>query len=130
MENEEELDFVAGERKLIKETEGRRKPKSKKRTKDDSAPVKAPTKQQVATLPLSLLPGTTEDKAQHAARMSALKNNLAQAKDYKPSLRPKVGDVIKHKTFGIGFVIQAVGSHKAEVLFAEGRKLLVMGQDA
>ncbi len=128
MDGEEELDLEAGAKKLAMNADNRKKSKLKsklkKKAEDHGRPA---TSKSQNGLPLSMLNGTNEDKAQFEARMSSLKNNLANAKEYKPSIRFKVGEVIKHKSFGVGFVVSESGAIKVEVLFSEGRKLLVSG---
>jgi hypothetical protein len=130
-DDEVDLDLEAGAKLLIPDSDDGVKKKSKskskaKKSKDDSEPARA-TAKNMANLPLSLLEGTAEDKAQYEARLSAQKNNLGSAKDYKATLRFKTGEIIQHKTFGLGFVISEVGTNKMEVLFSQGRKLLATG---
>lgn len=131
MERDEELDLdlEAGAKHLINSDDtAKKKSKSKskaKKSKDDSEP-KVSAKS-LAQLPLSMLDGTPEDKAQYEARLSAQKNMLGNAKDYKATLRFKVGEIISHKTFGLGFVVAENGANKIEVLFSQGRKLLAVG---
>lgn len=129
-DDEVDLDLEAGAKLLISNEEGvKKKSKSKaktKKTKEDAEPSKASVKS-MALLPLSLLEGTPEDKAQYEARLSAQKNNLGSAKEYKATVRFKSGDIINHKAFGVGFVIADCGSNKIEVLFPKGRKLLATG---
>lgn len=130
-DDEMDLDLEAGAKLLISNVEEGVKKKSKskakaKKPKEDSEPSKA-TAKNMTQLPLSLLEGTPEDKAQYEARLSAQKNNLSSAKEYKATLRFKVSDIINHKTFGIGFVVAESGANKIEVLFPQGRKLLAIG---
>ena len=130
-DDEVDLDLEAGAKLLIANNEEGLKKKSKskakpKKVKDDSEPSKASVKN-MAQLPLSMLEGTAEDKAQYEARLSAQKNNLGTAKEYKATLRFKTSDIINHKTFGIGFVVADSGLNKIEVLFPQGRKLLAVG---
>ncbi len=133
MERDEEvdLDLEAGAKLLINNSSDdvvKKKSKSKakpKKPKDDSEPKSSA--KNMAHLPLSMLEGTPEDKAQYEARLSAQKNNLGSAKEYKATLRFKMGEIINHKTFGIGFVVVDSGLNKIEVLFPQGRKLLAIG---
>ena len=131
-DDEVDLDLEAGAKKLLApdgEVPLKKKSKAKakpKKPKDDSEPSKA-TAKNMAQLPLSLLEGTPEDKAQFEARMSAQKNSIGSAKEYKAILRFKTSEIIQHKTFGLGFVIAEVGANKIEVLFSQGRKLLATG---
>lgn len=130
-DDEVDLDLEAGAKLLIANNEEGLKKKSKakgkpKKSKEDSEPSRASVKN-TAQLPLSLLEGTAEDKGQYEARLSAQKNNLGSAKEYKATLRFKTGEIIQHKTFGLGFVVAENGSNKIEVLFPQGRKLLATG---
>lgn len=131
-DDEVDLDLEAGAKLLIANNEDavvKKKSKAKakpKKAKDENEPNKA-TAKNMAQLPLSLLEGTPEDKAQYEARHSAQKNNLGNAKEYKATVRFKIGDIIQHKTFGLGFVVSDNGLNKIEVLFPQGRKLLATG---
>ncbi|MES2615976.1 MAG: hypothetical protein V4591_11250 [Bdellovibrionota bacterium] len=131
MERDEEvdLDLEAGAKLLISDDVVKKKSKAKakpKKTKEESELSKASVKN-MSQLPLSMLEGTPEDRAQYDARLSAQKNNISSAKEYKATLRFKTGDIINHKTFGIGFVVAENGLKKIEVLFPQGRKLLATG---
>ena len=53
------------------------------------------------------------------------KHEVEKAIPYKISKRYKIGDIINHKVFGIGFVVVESGLNKIEVLFQKGRKLLI-----
>ena len=130
-DDEVDLDLEAGAKLLIANNDEVVKKKSKakakpKKSKEDYEP-KSPSVKNMAQLPLSMLDGTPEDKAQYEARLSAQKNNIGTAKEYKATLRFKVGDIISHKTFGIGFVVIDSNPNKIEVLFPQGRKLLAVG---
>jgi hypothetical protein len=129
-DDELDLDLEAGAKLLIAQDDtGKKKSKAKsksKKTKEDNETSKSSAKNSTQ-LPLSLLDGTSEDKAQFEVRMSTQKNNLPHAKEYKATVRFKNGDIISHKTFGIGFVVNESGLNKVEVLFAQGRKLLATG---
>jgi hypothetical protein len=131
-DDEVDLDLEAGAKLLISNNDdptAKKKSKSKaksKKIKDDTDSSKSSAKNS-SQLPLSLMDGTPEDKAQYEARLSAQKNNLNSAKDYKATLRFKSGDIINHKSFGLGFVVAESGLNKIEVLFAQGRKLLAVG---
>lgn len=128
-DEEVDLDLEAGAKHLLPVEEGAKKrPKSKariKKNKEDAEP-RVVVKNQ-SQLPLSLLDGTPEDKALFEAKMSVQKNQVAGAKEYKTSIRFKVGEVLTHKSFGTGFVVAESGQNKIEVLFAKGRKLLISG---
>ncbi|WP_186647816.1 hypothetical protein [Fluviispira vulneris] len=127
-DEEQDLDLDAGAKRLTGDDPGvkkKSKSKAKARKKDDSD-SRASTKS-VAQLPLSMQAGTSEDIAQFEARLSAQKNNVSQAKEYKASVRFKTGEILNHKSFGIGFVVAESGLNKIEVLFSKGRKLLATG---
>lgn len=125
-DDDQDLDLDAGAKHLTGE-DGRKKSKSKSRAKKgkddyDSKPLVKPA----GALPLSMLEGTAEDRAQHETYMLTQRNQLSQAKEYKPQQKYKMGDIINHKTFGTGFVVAETSVNKIEVLFAQGRKLLAM----
>lgn len=126
-DEEQDLDLDAGAKRLTGEegvVKKKNKAKPKSRKKDDSDNRLSKMNNQ---LPLSMQAGTIEDIAQYEVRLSAQKNNISQAKDYKPSIRFKPGEIVHHKSFGIGFVIAESGLNKIEVLFPQGRKLLATG---
>lgn len=128
-DDEVDLDLDMAAKRLTGDLIVKKKSKSKakaKKSKVDEEP-KSSVKSN-SNLPLSMQSATTEDKAQYELRFSAFKNNVSSAKEYKMTHRFKQGEVLNHKTFGIGFVVSEVGINKMEVLFAEGRKLLIMGQ--
>lgn len=54
--------------------------------------------------------------------------DLASAKPYSMTTVFKVGDIIQHKTFGPGAVVEIRGSGKMQVGFELGPKLLVFGR--
>ena len=47
---------------------------------------------------------------------------------YSPKLKLAVGDVVRHPTFGIGVTVAMKDSTKAEILFADGPKVLIHGK--
>jgi hypothetical protein len=98
------------------------KPRVKKEKSDTDS--KSSTKGGPA-VPLSMQKGTPEDMAQFEARMLGQKNAVANAKPYKITEKFVVGEALNHKSFGTGFVVAESGLTKIEVLFKEGRKLLV-----
>ncbi len=53
--------------------------------------------------------------------------DLATALEYGPTLRPAIGNLVRHVRFGYGLV-EALGDGKAHILFADGVKLLVVGR--
>lgn len=77
------------------------------------------------TIPLWMLPPSSEDISLFEAKEKALKGQVGNAKAYAMKSRVNMGDIIKHKKFGLGFVILEVGLNKVEVLFKEGRKMLI-----
>jgi hypothetical protein len=126
-DEEQDLDLDAGAKRLTGEdgtTKKKSKAKPKSRKKDESETRVSKGSNQ---LPLSMQAGTTEDIAHYEARLSAQKNNVSQAKEYKASVRFKPGEIVHHKSFGIGFVVAESGLNKIEVLFPQGRKLLATG---
>jgi hypothetical protein len=124
-DEEQDLDLDAGAKVLIGEDGSpKKKSKAKSRKKEDSDSRVSKGNHQ---LPLSMQSGTTEDIANYEARLSAQKNNVSQAKEYKASVRFKPGEIVHHKSFGIGFVVAENGLNKIEVLFPQGRKLLATG---
>jgi hypothetical protein len=106
-------------------------PKKKKATKGKTRKTKSESDSAsgkgVMVLPLSMLPQTDEDRAIFDNKSAALKASRAPRKPYdvKNPDRFSVGEVVDHKTFGIGFVAAEVGLNKMEVIFKTGRKLLI-----
>lgn len=78
-----------------------------------------------SNVPLSMQKASAEDLAAFETKLLQYKNHIANAKEYKASVRFGLGEIINHKTFGTGFVVAENGLNKLEVLFREGRKLLV-----
>lgn len=129
--NDEEFDLdsmAADAAKALLGTDGKKKPKAKakaktKKEKGESEPrVSAKA---ASALPLSMQRGTPEDMATFEAKLLQNKNGVGQAKEYKATQRFNAGEIINHKVFGTGFVVAENGLSKIEVLFREGRKLLV-----
>lgn len=110
---------------LLGETGVKKKPKAKAKAKkkDDAEPKM--TAKLAATLPLSMQPAAAEDVAMFDSKFAALRGNTGNAKEYKATVRLNAGEIINHKSFGIGFVVAESGLNKIEVLFKAGRKLLV-----
>jgi hypothetical protein len=50
------------------------------------------------------------------------------APPYSPKIKLAVGDVVRHPTFGVGVTVAMKDSTKAEVLFADGPKVLIHGK--
>ena len=129
MEREEEpdIDFEAGARRLTLD-EGKKRSKSKSKAKKSGkglAALKAASEPAAAST--SLHDTAADDQAQYEARLAAHKSARSKPKDYKPADLFEAGDVLQHHTFGLGFVLAPRGTNKIEVLFSQGRKLLVMG---
>jgi hypothetical protein len=124
-DEEFDLDKMEVSKILLGDTDKKKsKAKSKaKKSKDDSEP-KLSAKANAA-LPLSMQRGTPEDVATYETKLLQLKSQVANAKEYKASVRFSVGELISHKIFGIGYVVAESGLNKLEVLFKDGRKLLV-----
>jgi hypothetical protein len=135
-EDDVDLDLEAGAKRLAGDDAAPRKKakaksKSKKPREEGESSSKVSSSSKTPTqLPLSMIDGTPEDKATYESRLSAQKNHLSNAKEYKASVRFKPGDIVSHKSFGIGFVVAEGGLNKVEVLFSTGRKLLVTGLGA
>lgn len=56
------------------------------------------------------------------------KHGESAAVPYKLSLSLKVNDIIDHKTFGLGFVVEVPSPTKADVIFSDGLRKLVHGR--
>lgn len=120
------IDSIDVTKALLGETPKKKsKNKSKAKKSRDDADSKSSSKL-TPQLPLSLQKASSEDLATYEAKLVSQKHALSSAKSYSPQVRFAVGDVLEHKTFGIGFVVLESGLNKMEVLFKEGRKLLVM----
>jgi len=120
-----DIDQIAVAKALLGADPTKKKPKAKakaKKEKSDEPKISAKT---AAGLPLSMQRGTAEDMATFEAKLMQQKAAVAAAKEYKASARFNPGEVIAHKVFGTGFVVAENGLNKIEVLFKEGRKLLV-----
>jgi hypothetical protein len=125
-DEEIDLDLDSGGKALLGEAAVKKKTKSKpkaKKAKDDSE-TKSSSKSGI-TLPLSMLSASSEDKQLFSDKRAALKASKIVPKDYSIKTSLNVGDVVNHKTFGLGFVMAAGGLNKVEILFEVGRKLLV-----
>ena len=126
-ERDEDLDLDSPDitKALLGDKATKKKPKAKaKAKKKDDSESRSVSKPGVS-IPLSMLAASPEDIAQFETKLLQLKNNLANAKDYKASLRFNTGEIVNHSTFGTGFVVAESGLNKIEVLFRVGRKLLV-----
>jgi hypothetical protein len=114
--------------KVLLGADGKKKPKAKAKAKvkkEKSDTESRTTAKAAAGLPLSMQKGSAEDIASFETKLLQHKNAIGQAKEYKASLRFNAGEIISHKVFGTGFVVAENGLNKIEVLFREGRKLLV-----
>lgn len=98
----------------------KKKPKAK-------AKARAAVKKDVegVPIPLSLLEASSDDVAMFQAKEAVHKAQKGTVTPYKATQRIGAGEVIDHKTFGLGFVLAESGANKIEVLFEVGRKLLV-----
>jgi hypothetical protein len=56
-------------------------------------------------------------------------SDMAAAKEYSLGVELTENDVVKHPTFGLGFVLELMSPTKVEVLFEDGVKKLVCNQD-
>ncbi len=96
-----------------------RPPKEKKEPKKSRA-----TKKAKKNLPLSLLEGDDSDIKLWTERKKA--TDITKPLPYSISNSYQVNDCIDHSKFGIGFIDKLDGNKRVEVLFEEGRKLLIM----
>jgi hypothetical protein len=127
-DEELDLDLDSGGKALLGETATKKRAKAKpktKKTKEDSD-TKASAKGAPA-LPLSMMGASSEDKQLFSDKRAALKASKVTPKDYNIKTFFGVGDVVNHKTFGVGFVVAEGGLNKVEILFEIGRKLLMTG---
>jgi hypothetical protein len=125
-EEDIELDLEVGAKVLSTvQTKKKAKPKGRQKKAKDESLSKGTSK--ATALPLSMLPPAEEDLTQYSLKLTQHRNDTEKAIPYKISKYYKVGDIIQHKTFGIGFVVVEAGRNKVEVLFQSGRKLLVNG---
>lgn len=113
-----DIDSPDAAKALLGEQSRKKKPKAK---------AKARPKREDASVqvPLSLQDASTDDIAMFQAKRAAFKSQSGKSQAYKASVRFNVGEVMEHKTFGLGFVLSENGLNKIEVLFEVGRKLLV-----
>ena len=121
-----DLDTMEAAKALLGADGTKKKPKAKAKPKKEKSDAEPKISAKVnLTLPLSMQRGTAEDIASFETRIVQHKVAVANAKDYKATHRINPGEIINHKVFGIGFVVAENGLNKIEVLFKEGRKLLV-----
>jgi hypothetical protein len=120
-DEEFDLDSMEVSKVLLGDT-GKKKPKAKKAKSEETKTI---SKAAAAALPLSMQRASAEDLASFETKLLQFKNHIANAKTYSASARFNVGEIVAHKTFGTGFVVSESGLSKIEVLFKDGRKLLV-----
>ncbi|MEY3901512.1 MAG: hypothetical protein RL189_818 [Pseudomonadota bacterium] len=127
-DEEVDLDLDSGGKALLGEgaTKKRAKAKPKAKKSKDESESKSSSKS-AAALPLSMLSASSEDKQLFSDKKAALKASKVAPKDYSIKIHLSVGDVVNHKTFGLGFVTADGGLNKVEILFEGGRKLLITG---
>lgn len=127
-DEEVDLDLDSGGKALLGEgavkKRAKAKPKAKKSKEESDAKAAA---KGGFVLPLSMLSASNEDKQLFSDKKAALKASKIAPKDYNIKTHFKVGDVVNHKTFGLGFVMADGGLNKVEILFEVGRKLLITG---
>ena len=120
-----ELDIDSGEKALLGEVV-KKKAKAKSKAKAKIKKPKEAVGSAPSQIPLSMQIATTDDIAMFEAKKAAMRAQKGvQTVPYKASARFSTGEIIDHKTFGIGFVLGETGLNKIEVLFESGRKLLV-----
>jgi hypothetical protein len=115
-----DIDSPDAAKALLGEQPRKKKPKAKAKAK--ARPKRADASVQI---PLSLQDASTDDIAMFQAKRAAFKAQKGQSQAYKASVRFSAGEVMDHKSFGLGFVLSESGLNKIEVLFEGGRKLLV-----
>jgi hypothetical protein len=125
-DEEIDLDLDQGGKVLLGDaaTKKRSKAKPKAKKAKDESESKSSSKSTIA-LPLSMLSASSEDKQLFSDKKAALKASKLTPKDYNIKTHLAVGDVVNHKTFGLGFVMADGGLNKVEILFEVGRKLLI-----
>jgi hypothetical protein len=125
-DEEIDLDLDQGGKVLLGDaaTKKRAKAKPKAKKAKDESESKSSSKSTIA-LPLSMLSASSEDKQLFSDKKAALKASKLTPKDYSIKVHLSVGDVVNHKTFGLGFVMADGGLNKVEILFEVGRKLLI-----
>jgi hypothetical protein len=130
-DEEVDLDLDSGGKALLGEAATKKRSKAKpkaKKTKDESE--RKSSSKDALSLPLSMLSASSEDKQLFSDKRAALKASKVTPKDYNIKTYFGVGDVVNHKTFGLGFVMADGGLNKVEILFEVGRKLLVTAPKA
>jgi hypothetical protein len=107
--------------------EPKRKSKTKVKAKKSKSDDSSSDKKGVFSLPLSMLPQSDEDRAIFTNKLAAHKATKGTPRKYDPKKpeRYAQGEVIDHKDFGVGFVMEEVGLNKMEVVFIKGRKLMI-----
>lgn len=130
-DEEVDLDLDSGAKALLGAAATKKRSKAKpkaKKTKDESE-SKSSAKGALS-LPLSMLTASSEEKQLFSDKRAALKSSKVAPKDYSIKTHFGVGEVVNHKTFGLGFVMADGGLNKVEILFEIGRKLLVTAPKA
>ena len=74
----------------------------------------------------STRPGPTSS-ARRLLEMTLESLDESQAKPYTITASFKDGDVVQHKKFGLGKVLELVPPNKVKILFEEGAKLMICG---
>ncbi|MEY4066659.1 MAG: hypothetical protein RIR26_2867 [Pseudomonadota bacterium] len=124
-DEEMDLDLDSGGKALLGEAAVKKRAKAKPKAKKAKDEVESKVSKSGLSLPLSMLSASSEDKQLFSDKKAAMKASKAAAKDYSTKVHLAVGDVVNHKTFGLGFVTADGGLNKVEILFEVGRKLLV-----
>jgi hypothetical protein len=62
-------------------------------------------------------------------RQLLIGKDISTAKDYNIKMHMESGDIIRHKSFGIGVVTGIVNEQKASVTFEDGSRNMVFGRN-
>lgn len=99
-------------------------PKNQKAQEDDVPPQKTPRTPKAS--------GSVDRKASHAlGEWKAFMNDMppgTSSRPYTTSASYACEEYIEHPTFGVGKVIDILGLEKMQVIFREGRKVLICNQ--
>ena len=92
-----------------------------------SAPRAAPAKARAPRRPAAAKPAAAREPAKSRDYAKRLEEaDLTSARAYSMRDAYAIGELVEHPRFGLGFVLDVVDATKCGVLFADGRKVLVM----